>query len=226
MCSAGWGRACGPSPCRHRTVRRCQENPRDLRAVHHPCGGPAQATGAVRRQPALSHHRRWPGAGRGLYQAMRLRTDLARSLQAVLSTVDLLMLPTGEPAKKLEPSTPRPVHAAVAPAAFNVGGNPPCRCAAASTRAACRSRCRSSAACSTSPRSCAPATPTKRRRRGATNGRRCSHLRSADLQSADVHRLLDRRPWPAQESRGRPEVVGPEEHERTWRSALGKTPRP
>ena len=39
-------------------------------------------------------------------QAMRLRTDLARSLQAVMSTVDLLMLPTSEPAGKLEPVPP------------------------------------------------------------------------------------------------------------------------
>ena len=47
-------------------------------------------------------------------QAMRLRTELARGLQTVLSTVDLLMLPTGEPAGKLEPVPPvEPVHAAV-----------------------------------------------------------------------------------------------------------------
>src|SRR5882757_8585943 len=49
-------------------------------------------------------------------QAMRLRTELARSLQAVLSTVDLLMLPTSEPAGKLEPVPPS--------SPFNVGGNP------------------------------------------------------------------------------------------------------
>src|SRR3984957_20308812 len=34
-------------------------------------------------------------------QATRLRTELARSLQAVMATVDLLMLPTSEPAGKL-----------------------------------------------------------------------------------------------------------------------------
>lgn len=58
-------------------------------------------------------------------QAMRLRTDLARSLQAVLSTVDLLMLPTGEPARKLEPVHPSTLFTQPSlTAAFNVGGNP------------------------------------------------------------------------------------------------------
>ena len=58
-------------------------------------------------------------------QAMRLRTELARSLQAVLSTVDLLMLPTGEPAKKLEPVHPSSLFTQPSlTAAFNVGGNP------------------------------------------------------------------------------------------------------
>jgi aspartyl-tRNA(Asn)/glutamyl-tRNA(Gln) amidotransferase subunit A len=58
-------------------------------------------------------------------QAMRLRADLARSLQAVLSTVDLLMLPTGEPAKKLEPVHPSTLFTQPSlTAAFNVGGNP------------------------------------------------------------------------------------------------------
>jgi aspartyl-tRNA(Asn)/glutamyl-tRNA(Gln) amidotransferase subunit A len=58
-------------------------------------------------------------------QAMRLRTELARSLQAALSTVDLLMLPTGEPAKKLEPVHPSTLFTQPSlTAAFNVGGNP------------------------------------------------------------------------------------------------------
>ena len=58
-------------------------------------------------------------------QAMRLRTDLARSLQAVLATVDLLMLPTGEPARKLEPVHPSTLFTQPSlMAAFNVGGNP------------------------------------------------------------------------------------------------------
>jgi aspartyl-tRNA(Asn)/glutamyl-tRNA(Gln) amidotransferase subunit A len=58
-------------------------------------------------------------------QAMRLRTELARSVQAVLSTVDLLMLPTGEPAKKLEPVHPSTLFTQPSlTAAFNVGGNP------------------------------------------------------------------------------------------------------
>ncbi|SEP28567.1 aspartyl-tRNA(Asn)/glutamyl-tRNA(Gln) amidotransferase subunit A [Rhodospirillales bacterium URHD0017] len=58
-------------------------------------------------------------------QAMRLRTELARSLQAALSTVDLLMLPTGEPARKLEPIHPSTLFTQPSlTAAFNVGGNP------------------------------------------------------------------------------------------------------
>jgi aspartyl-tRNA(Asn)/glutamyl-tRNA(Gln) amidotransferase subunit A len=58
-------------------------------------------------------------------QAMRLRTDLARSLQAVMSTVDLLMLPTGEPAGKLEPVPPATLFTRSGfTAAFNIGGNP------------------------------------------------------------------------------------------------------
>ncbi len=58
-------------------------------------------------------------------QAMRLRTELARSLQSVLSTVDLLMLPTAEPAGKLEPVHPSTLFTRPSlTAAFNIGGNP------------------------------------------------------------------------------------------------------
>lgn len=58
-------------------------------------------------------------------QAMRLRTDLARSLQTVLSTVDVLMLPTAEPAGKLEPVPHSSLFTRPSlTAAFNVGGNP------------------------------------------------------------------------------------------------------
>ncbi|GEP55839.1 amidase [Reyranella soli] len=58
-------------------------------------------------------------------QAMRLRTDLARSLQAVLSTADVLMLPTAEPAGKLEPVPHSSLFTRPSlTAAFNVGGNP------------------------------------------------------------------------------------------------------
>jgi aspartyl-tRNA(Asn)/glutamyl-tRNA(Gln) amidotransferase subunit A len=58
-------------------------------------------------------------------QAMRLRTDLARSLQTVMSTVDLLMLPTAEPAGKLEPVPHSSLFTRPSlTAAFNVGGNP------------------------------------------------------------------------------------------------------
>ena len=58
-------------------------------------------------------------------QAMRLRTDLARSLQAALSTVDVVMLPTAEPAGKLEPVPHSSLFTRPSlTAAFNVGGNP------------------------------------------------------------------------------------------------------
>lgn len=57
--------------------------------------------------------------------AMRLRTDLARSLQSVLSTVDLLMLPTSEPAGKLAPVPPASLFTRPSfTTPFNVGGNP------------------------------------------------------------------------------------------------------
>ena len=58
-------------------------------------------------------------------QAQRLRSELARSLQSVLSTVDLLMLPTGEPAGKLEPVPPSTLFTRPSfTSPFNVGGNP------------------------------------------------------------------------------------------------------
>ena len=58
-------------------------------------------------------------------QAMRLRTDLARAMQAVMADVDLLMLPTGEPAGKLEPIPPSSLFTRTSfTTPFNVGGNP------------------------------------------------------------------------------------------------------
>jgi aspartyl-tRNA(Asn)/glutamyl-tRNA(Gln) amidotransferase subunit A len=58
-------------------------------------------------------------------QAMRVRRDLAVALQQVFATVDLMLLPTGEPAGKLEPVP----HSSLFTGAsyttpFNVGGNP------------------------------------------------------------------------------------------------------
>jgi aspartyl-tRNA(Asn)/glutamyl-tRNA(Gln) amidotransferase subunit A len=58
-------------------------------------------------------------------RAARHRTVLARAMQAVMATVDVLMLPTTEPAGKLVPVDPsslfnRPSFTT----AFNVGGNP------------------------------------------------------------------------------------------------------
>ena len=58
-------------------------------------------------------------------QASRLRTKLARALQAVLKQVDLIMLPTGEPAGKLQPQPPENLFTKRGyTTAFNVGGNP------------------------------------------------------------------------------------------------------
>ena len=57
--------------------------------------------------------------------AMRHRTVLARAMQATMADIDVLLLPTAEPAGKLEPVDPsalfnRPSFTT----AFNVGGNP------------------------------------------------------------------------------------------------------
>jgi aspartyl-tRNA(Asn)/glutamyl-tRNA(Gln) amidotransferase subunit A len=57
--------------------------------------------------------------------AMRLRTDLARTMQTIMATVDVLMLPTGEPAGKLEPIPPSSLFTRSSfTTPFNVGGNP------------------------------------------------------------------------------------------------------
>jgi aspartyl-tRNA(Asn)/glutamyl-tRNA(Gln) amidotransferase subunit A len=57
--------------------------------------------------------------------AMRMRTDLARAMQAVMATVDVLMLPTAEPAGKLEPVPPSSLFTKSSfTTPFNVGGNP------------------------------------------------------------------------------------------------------
>lgn len=58
-------------------------------------------------------------------QAMRARTDLARAMQAAMATVDVMMLPTAEPAGKLEPVDPETLFTKLSyTTAFNVGGNP------------------------------------------------------------------------------------------------------
>jgi aspartyl-tRNA(Asn)/glutamyl-tRNA(Gln) amidotransferase subunit A len=57
--------------------------------------------------------------------AMRSRTDLARAMQAVMATVDVLMLPTQEPAGKLQPEAPETLFTETSlTTPFNVGGNP------------------------------------------------------------------------------------------------------
>jgi len=56
---------------------------------------------------------------------MRMRTDLARAMQAVMATVDVVMLPTAEPAGKLEPIPPSSLFSRSSfTTPFNVGGNP------------------------------------------------------------------------------------------------------
>jgi aspartyl-tRNA(Asn)/glutamyl-tRNA(Gln) amidotransferase subunit A len=58
-------------------------------------------------------------------QAMRLRTELARAMQAVFAEVDLIMLPSGEPAKTLQPQPHESLFTKIGyTTAFNVGGNP------------------------------------------------------------------------------------------------------
>jgi aspartyl-tRNA(Asn)/glutamyl-tRNA(Gln) amidotransferase subunit A len=58
-------------------------------------------------------------------QAMRMRTILAQKMQAALAEVDVLMLPSGEPAKKLQPQPPETLFTKRGyTTAFNVGGNP------------------------------------------------------------------------------------------------------
>lgn len=58
-------------------------------------------------------------------QAMRMRSVLTRAMQAALRTVDLIMLPTAEPAGKLEPTPDHWIftHQSYT-CAFNVSGNP------------------------------------------------------------------------------------------------------
>jgi aspartyl-tRNA(Asn)/glutamyl-tRNA(Gln) amidotransferase subunit A len=58
-------------------------------------------------------------------QAMRMRRDLAIALQQIFATVDLMLLPTGEPAGKLEPVPHSSLFTGPSyTTPFNVGGNP------------------------------------------------------------------------------------------------------
>jgi aspartyl-tRNA(Asn)/glutamyl-tRNA(Gln) amidotransferase subunit A len=58
-------------------------------------------------------------------QAMRLRTELARAMQAAFADIDLIMLPSGEPAKTLQPQPHESLFTKIGyTTAFNVGGNP------------------------------------------------------------------------------------------------------
>ena len=58
-------------------------------------------------------------------QAMRVRRDLASAMQQIFTTIDLMMLPTGEPAGKLEPVPHYTLFTDPSyTTAFNVSGNP------------------------------------------------------------------------------------------------------
>lgn len=58
-------------------------------------------------------------------QAMRMRVGLASRMQAALREVDLIMLPTAEPAKTLQPVPPETLFTKTNfTTAFNVSGNP------------------------------------------------------------------------------------------------------
>jgi aspartyl-tRNA(Asn)/glutamyl-tRNA(Gln) amidotransferase subunit A len=58
-------------------------------------------------------------------QAMRVRRDLASAMQQIFTTIDLMMLPTGEPAGKLEPVPHYTLFNDPSyTTAFNVSGNP------------------------------------------------------------------------------------------------------
>jgi aspartyl-tRNA(Asn)/glutamyl-tRNA(Gln) amidotransferase subunit A len=58
-------------------------------------------------------------------QAMRVRRDLAITMQQLFTTIDLMLLPTGEPAGKLEPLPHSSLFTGPSlTTPFNVGGNP------------------------------------------------------------------------------------------------------
>jgi aspartyl-tRNA(Asn)/glutamyl-tRNA(Gln) amidotransferase subunit A len=58
-------------------------------------------------------------------QAMRVRRDLAIAIQQIFTTIDLMILPTCEPAGKLEPTAPYSLFTDTSyMTAFNVSGNP------------------------------------------------------------------------------------------------------
>ena len=58
-------------------------------------------------------------------RAMRARTDLARAMQKVMATVDVMMLPTQEPAGKLQVESPETLFTKTSfTTPFNAGGNP------------------------------------------------------------------------------------------------------
>ena len=123
--------------------------------------------------------------------AQRARTDLARAMQDAMAKVDVIMLPTSEPAERLQPEHPASTftnRATPPPSALRATRR--CPSAAASTRRACRSLCRSSAGCSMRRRCCGPATPTSALRHGGNAGRRCAARR---LAASRVRRLKHRR---------------------------------
>ena len=149
---------------------------RGRRAVHHPRRGSAHAAGAVRRQPALPDHRRRPGARRGLYpgDALAHRPGARHAGRPVDGrSADAADQRAGREARA--GAAVEPVHAGIVHHAVQCRRQSGLVGVQRLRRAtACRFRCRSSAGCSTRRRCCAPATPTKRRRRGAASVRHCS----------------------------------------------------
>ena len=117
-------------------------------------------------------------------QAMRLRTDLARAMQAGMAHVDLLMLPTGEPAGKLEPIPPSSL--------FTRTSSHAVQCRQQSGAVGVQRLCREWHAVRVADRgeavrrvhgSCGAGDAHRRRRRGVTGVLCCSPGRPRDLRT-------------------------------------------
>ena len=92
--------------------------------------------------------------------ALRARADLARATQDAMTKVDVIMLPTSDPAGRLQPVHPAGTFTSRAtPRLSALRGTRRCPSAAASTRRVSRSLSRSSAGCSMRRRCCERATP-------------------------------------------------------------------
>ncbi len=107
--------------------------------------------------------------------AQRARTDLARAMQDAMAKVDVIMLPTGEPAERLQPVHPASLFTSrVIPRLSVLRATQRSPSATASMRQVCRSLCRSSANCSMRRRCCARARSTSALLHGGNAGRHCA----------------------------------------------------